>query len=395
MNNSRCEAKCDEKCGRCGVCFLRSPFCWPLYFICPTTVPSLYIKNDELKRILNLTADGQTNVDAIIAFADQLEAKQKKKQWSFIREFRNWFQTCFWFVLIAIFGAFVFVRTEHDTWNDFVVENEERRTLVENSLPLMDNITEVLGVLEDVGGNEDLVSDIRSIYNYYSNDTLWREVEEFPIERSMFRNPWDFLGALYFCFQTATAIGYGNATPRTDIGKAVLIPYSIVAILTLVWVIKTNIHIFRYYYSKDNKNLCLRIPIACLIVAVYLLLSGMVYTYLEEDWTFLDSVYFSWVTTSSIGFGDITPNYDSSMVGMFILLFVALQFVTFLIDTVERFMRWFDQDETSRDFPTMVSPDLLQEKEQSTLMTNENAFSLAAINSERGNMSELDYQVHI
>ena len=44
-----------------------------------------------------------------------------------------------------------------------------------------------------------------------------------------------------------------------------------------------------------------------LSVAIYVLVGGIVYTSQEPDWSTIDSVYFSIVTMSTVGYGDFSP----------------------------------------------------------------------------------------
>jgi len=325
--------------------------------------PPLYIESSEVSRILKLEEDSHINVNSIIAFADKLKDIQRNKQWSKGREFCQWFQACFWFVLIAIFGTLMFAAIERTEWDDFIAENEESKALIESSLPIMDRVDEIITVLENTGGHNDLVFDIRNMYTNYSNTSLWDKVEIFTMEPSFFQNPWDFSGGLYFCFSIATTIGYGNFAPMTDIGKALVIPYSIFAILSLLWFLKQNMSIFRHYCYTDCNNVLLSTGLTVLILVAYLALSGLVYVSLEDEWSYMESIYFSWVTTSTIGFGDYFPDHNSSsIVGYLFMLFIALQFLTYLSDTVGCLIHWFDVDE-SDDWSEEVPEDLLQTKE--------------------------------
>ena len=44
------------------------------------------------------------------------------------------------------------------------------------------------------------------------------------------RREWSFSGSCFFCFASATTVGYGNYTPKTDAGKLSLVAYVMVAI---------------------------------------------------------------------------------------------------------------------------------------------------------------------
>jgi len=356
--NSRC--KCDSYLAR------MSP-CWFLKILCPSAIPALYVKNSDINRILKLDDETETTVDCIVALASQLKNSRKKKQWNGVKELCKWFQACFWFVLIAAFGTLMFRGIEQTPWNEFIAENEARKAVAQNSLPIMDRLEEIITALETAGGYDNLVTKIDYVYTNYSQTSLWSEVEIFAREPSLFKNPWDINGGLYFCLSIATTIGYGNFTPRTDLGKAMVIPYSIVAIISLIWFLKRNIRVFRHFWCEDSSNIIRRAHITILCVILYLALTGVVYQFLEEEWNYLDSIYFSWVTTTTIGFGDYYPDYSSpSMAGEFIMLFVALQFFTFMVETVGYLLQWAELDEGNLELG-YVRDDIFSQEEEASI----------------------------
>jgi len=260
----------------------------------------------------------------------------------------------------------MFAAIERSQWDDFIAENEASKAVIEKSLPIMDRVEEIIMALENATGHDDLVSDIQNVYNNYSNGSLWGQVEIFTTEPSLFHNPWDFSGGLYFCFSIATTIGYGNFTPMTDIGKALVIPYSVFAILSLLWFLKQNMSVFRHFCCLNRDSVLYRTGLTVLALLAYLILTGLVYQSLEEEWSFLEGIYFSWVTTSTIGFGDYFPDHNSStMVGQFFMLFIALQFLTYLSDTIGYLIHWFDDDDC-KDWLDEIDEDLLQMKQEET-----------------------------
>ena len=77
----------------------------------------------------------------------------------------------------------------------------------------------------------------------------------------------------------------------------------------IVTLIQLTIRSFeRRYFAKEVTKLRSKTMsiILCLII-VMLVLGGILYN-LTEPWTFLDGLYFSFVTFTTIGFGDLIPN---------------------------------------------------------------------------------------
>ncbi len=62
--------------------------------------------------------------------------------------------------------------------------------------------------------------------------------------------------------------------------------------------------------------------------AVYLvivvLISGMLFYHSVEGWTWLDSLYFSVITLTTVGYGDLSPQTDGGKVFTMIYIFVGL-----------------------------------------------------------------------
>lgn len=65
-----------------------------------------------------------------------------------------------------------------------------------------------------------------------------------------FTEGWRFLDALYFSVATLTTVGYGDLTPKSDIGKI----FTIVYILGGVGVILAYINMLADYSRRDRKQ---------------------------------------------------------------------------------------------------------------------------------------------
>ncbi len=66
------------------------------------------------------------------------------------------------------------------------------------------------------------------------------------------------------------------------------------------------------------------------LILLFLLLSSVVFYVKVEGWSIVDSIYFSVMTMSTVGYGDLTPTTDASKI--FTVLFTVFSvgaFVTF------------------------------------------------------------------
>ena len=76
------------------------------------------------------------------------------------------------------------------------------------------------------------------------------------------------------------------------------------------------------------RNARLEAILLCLSLLAYIFLGGLAYMLLEEGWTYADGIYFSIVTISTVGFGDLNPSTDASR--LFTVIYGTIGvFVTF------------------------------------------------------------------
>ena len=59
-------------------------------------------------------------------------------------------------------------------------------------------------------------------------------------------------------------------------------------------------------------------------VAAALVLSGTIFYWRFEDWTFVQSLYFSVVTLATVGYGDLTPTSDETRIFTIIYILTGL-----------------------------------------------------------------------
>lgn len=138
------------------------------------------------------------------------------------------------------------------------------------------------------------------------------------------RNPqWEFGGSFYFCTLALALIGYGHSTPNTITGKLFCIIYILIGIpislimfqsvgerlngflkYTIKQIKLINFRFFKFkYHNVSNKDLI----IAELMLTSILVLTASYIFSIYEGWSYFDAIYYSFITLTTIGFGDFVP----------------------------------------------------------------------------------------
>lgn len=120
--------------------------------------------------------------------------------------------------------------------------------------------------------------------------------------------------------------GYGHTVPLSDGGKAFCIVYSLLGIpVTLfflsiavkrimVLVTRRPVSYFhrRWAMSKSMLATVHAVCLAVVICVVFVFIPAWIFTSLEKDWDFLESLYFCFISLTTIGLGDYVPGESHS-----------------------------------------------------------------------------------
>jgi len=265
------------------------------------------------------------------------------------------------FLGYAIVGAIVFqkIEGENELRSKYRVVNLRRRTAQQ-----LWNITRQFNVMFEGNWTDMVNSEILEF-----QERIVAAVGEGYDGHADASSQWTFSGGFLYSLTVMTTIGYGNIAPRTDMGKIVTTFYTCVG-FPLFLLYLSNIgsvlaHSFKWLYAKlcrcqparppppeqvpdpslehsldeaedqwrdeltssrsrsqagssetsstasepsqvDLSTVTVPISMCLIIMAVYICGGAMFFAKLE-DWDFLTSCYFCFISLSTIGFGDYVP----------------------------------------------------------------------------------------
>lgn len=208
------------------------------------------------------------------------------------------------YILYLIIGAGIFSAIE------LPYEKELRQELVEARRDFLDNHT----CVSDAHLEELLARALEA--NSYgvsvlANDSDWN---------------WGFVSSLFFSSTVLTTTGYGHTVPLSDGGKAFCIFYSLFGIpVTLLFlsIVVQRIMVLvsrrpvayfhrRWAVAKSRLAAAHAACLAVLMALLLLLIPAWIFSSLEKDWDFLESLYFCFISLTTIGLGDYVPGETHS-----------------------------------------------------------------------------------
>lgn len=140
---------------------------------------------------------------------------------------------------------------------------------------------------------------------------------------------WTPLGCLFFLTHLSTTVGYGNNHPQTPMGQFATIFFGLFGIPImgnfLAQVARLNLRtcVFVVETCFCTRINTIRRQFTVLWVMLVMFLLGGAFVYVKlEPWTYLEALYFCFVTLSTVGFGDFLPSSPVSRVfSIFYMIF--------------------------------------------------------------------------
>ncbi|KAM8852880.1 potassium channel subfamily K member 1b [Synchiropus picturatus] len=165
---------------------------------------------------------------------------------------------------------------------------------------------------------------------------------------------WDFTSSLFFASTVLSTTGYGHTAPLSDLGKAFCIIYSVIgipftllfltAVVQRIMVYSTHRPISYFHihwgFSKPLVAIVHASVLAMLAVSFFFLIPGAIFSALEDNWNFLESFYFCFISLSTIGLGDYVPGESANQkfrelykVGITVYLIMGLIAMLVVLET--------------------------------------------------------------
>ncbi|CAL1685537.1 unnamed protein product [Lasius platythorax] len=231
-----------------------------------------------------------------------------------------------WLVLLMLFltylllGAFIFYLIENRLEKDKIVEAKKERKKIDELLrdhyiPSIDH---------------DQNEIFKKLTEYCGKPVIYMEHEDD-------HHQWSFYNSFYFAYTVVSTIGYGNLAPTNALSRILMIFYGLVGIpmngILLTQLGEFFSHVFikahqkykSYKHGQSSSDYSSKKPmpfetrkvgLAAQILmyltpgfVMFIFFPAFLFSY-YEGWTYDQSVYYAFVTLTTIGFGDLVAGQD-------------------------------------------------------------------------------------
>lgn len=141
------------------------------------------------------------------------------------------------------------------------------------------------------------------------NNLLWLSIFNLRLSFHILPNP------------SLPLAGYGHTTPLSDAGKAFSIVYALLGVPFTMLVLAACVHRLMHLLTygplgvlQQQAGLQPRVAstvhfalLLLLVVLCFFAVPALIFSTIEENWSFLDAFYFCFISLCTIGLGDFVP----------------------------------------------------------------------------------------
>merc|ERR1712166_34384 len=141
-------------------------------------------------------------------------------------------------------------------------------------------------------------------------------------------NDWTYIDGWFFAVVTIGTVGYGVLTPSNDWTRGFVVLFLCMGVVMLLFTMALITDVLLAKMEGVTRRLKLHTCTPCgprvfgLVTLLLMIVgSGVIYGVVGEDWNFVESMYWTIVTITTVGYGDYAP---STQIGRLVISFFIL-----------------------------------------------------------------------
>ncbi|XP_036438301.1 potassium channel subfamily K member 5b [Colossoma macropomum] len=232
-------------------------------------------------------------------------------------------------IFYLFIGAAIFELLEEPNWKSAVQEYEHQKELFLQKYPCLtkQDLDGIIKVVAEAAGQGVTITG------------------EKPFKS------WTWQNALVFAATIITTIGYGNVAPKTVGGRVFCILFGLCGIpLCFTWISElgtffgsrakrlSQVLLHRHLHVKNVQFICTTVFLLWGLL-FHLLIPPFIFMVVEE-WTYLEGLYFCFITLTTVGFGDYVAGVNTSVTYQALYCFAVQIWIYMGLAWLSLFFSW-------------------------------------------------------